>query len=158
VRRASWSGLLAGAGAGLGYAAHGAWSWHRAGEEFTGESFSGIPLPASLAMELPGAWDVGLLRRLVLQHSLYDLVSRQDLIVNDRSGASFAMSEDQSKAVAFLPEAFRLRLDLDLSDWEIEIWDLARSRRDHVSHVVVDGQTIFSQPDVSEDLVYLMRR
>ncbi len=36
VRRASWSGLLAGAGAGLGYAAHGAWSWHRFGEDFNG--------------------------------------------------------------------------------------------------------------------------
>jgi hypothetical protein len=158
VRRASWSGLLAGAGAGLGYAAHGAWSWHRAGEEFTGESFSGIPLPASRAMELPGAWDVGLLRRLVEAHCLYDLISRQDLVVDDSSGARFAMSEDQTKAVAFLPEAFRLRLDLDLSDWEIEVWDLDRSRRDHVSHVVVDGQTIFEQPDVTEDLVYLMRR
>jgi len=68
------------------------------------------------------------------------------------------MSEDQTKAVAFLPEAFRLRLDLDLTDWEIKIWDLARLRRDHVCHVVVDGQTVFEQPDVSADLVYLMRR
>lgn len=156
VRRASWSGLLAGAGGGLGYAAHGAWSWHRAGEDFNGEYFSGIPLPGSRAMELPGAWDVGLLRRLVEEHHLYDLQARQALILDNASGAQFALTSDGHRAVAFLPEAFRLRLDLDLSGWTVEAWDLSRGRRDHVDHTVVEGRTVFAQPDVIEDLLYVM--
>ncbi len=158
VRRASWSGLLAGAGAGLGYAAHGAWSWHRVGEDFNGEHFSGIPLPAARAMELPGAWDVGLLRRVVEAHRLYDLRSRQELVVGDRSGARFAMSGDGQRAVAFLPHAFRLRLDLDLDGWSVETWDLARGRRDHVAWSSDGGQTVFEQPEVTEDLAYVMWR
>lgn len=158
VRRASWSGVLAGAGAGLGYAAHGAWSWHRAGEDFTGEGFSGIPLPASRAMELPGAWDVGLLRRIVEAHGLYDLRERQDLIIDDHSGSQFSCTPDGSRAVAFLPHSFRLRLDLDLSGYHIQTWDLARGRVDHVAHTEVGGHTVFEQPDVTEDLVYVMWR
>ena len=158
VRRASWTGLLAGAGAGLGYAAHGAWSWHHPGEDFTGEHFSGIPLPASRAMELPGAWDVGLLRYIVETHRLYDLQSRQDLMVDDRSGARFSLSADERRAVAFLPYAFRLRLDLDLSGWAVETWDLARGRRDYVAHARSGQHTVFEQPDVAEDLVYVIWR
>jgi hypothetical protein len=158
VRRASWSGLICGAGAGLGYAAHGAWSWHRAGDPFNGEHFSGIPLPATLAMALPGAWDVGLLRRLVEAHGLYDLVARQDLLLDDRSGARIAVAASGDTVVAFLPHAFRLRLDLDLTGWETEVWDLARSRRDHVAFTVEDGRSVFEQPDVVEDLIYIARR
>jgi Protein of unknown function (DUF4038) len=158
VRRASWTGLLAGAGAGLGYAAHGAWSWHHPGEDFNGEHFSGIPLPASRAMELPGAWDIGLLRQIVERHGLYHLRSRQDLIVEDRSGARFGVAEDGQRAAAFLPHAFRLRLDFDLSGWSVETWDLARGRRDYVGYATVDGRTVFDQPDVAEDMLYVMWR
>lgn len=162
VRRASWSGLLAGAGAGLGYAAHGAWSWHRSGEAFNGEHFSGIPLPADRAMQLPGAWDVGLLRRVVETHGLYDLRSRQDLVVDDRSGTRFAVSPahhdgaDFELAVAFLPHAFPLQLDFDLSGWTVETWDLSQGRRDHVAHTRVQDLSVFDQPDVNDDLVYVM--
>jgi len=156
VRRASWTGLLSGAGAGLGYAAHGAWSWHRAGEAFNGEHFSGIPLPAARAMELPGAWDVGLLRRLVEHHRLYDLTPRQDLVRDDRSGARFSLSADGRTGVAYLPEAFRLRLDLQLADWHVETWDLARSRRDHVSWHPDGDQSVFEQPDLTGDLLYVL--
>lgn len=161
VRRASWAGVLAGAGAGLGYAAHGAWSWHRAGAEFTSEPFSGIPLPASQALQLPGAWDVGLLRRIVEDHQLYHLRSRQDLVLDDRSGARFSLTQDGRCAVAFLPEAFRLRLDLDrlhldLSGWSIETWDLTRGRQDHVGWRRDGRHTVFEQPDLIGDLVYVM--
>lgn len=158
VRRASWSGLLAGAGAGLGYAANGAWSWHRVGEDFNGEPFSGMPLPASRALELPGAWDVGLLRRIVEAHRLFDLRSRQDLVVDDHSGARFALSDDGTRAAAFLPHAFRLRLDLDLSDWSVATWDLAQGRRDHVAWSLDGGHSVFEQPDVTADLAYVLWR
>lgn len=159
VRRASWTGLLAGAGGGLGYAVHGAWSWHRAGEEFIGEHFSGLPLPAARAVELPGAWDVGLLRRLVEQHGLQDLRSRQDLVLDDRSGARLGVSPDGRRAAAYLPHAFRLRLGLDLDGWSVETWDLGHGRRDHVAWSTDrDGTTTFEQPETTADLVHVLRR
>ena len=158
VRRASWTGLLAGAGAGLGYAAHGAWSWHRSGEDFNGEHFSGIPLPAARALELPGAWDVGLLRRLVEQHGLQDLRPRQDLVLENRSGARLGVSPDGQRAAAYLPYAFRLRLALDLDGWSVETWDLAHGRRDHVAWTVDGGRTTFEQPETTADLVHVLRR
>lgn len=158
VRQTSWTGLLAGAGAGLGYAAHGAWSWHRAGEAFTGEAFSGIPLPGPRALELPGAWDVGLLRRLVEQHGLHDLRSRQDLVLDERSGARLGISPDGRRGVAYLPHAFPLHLALDLDDWSVETWDLAHGRRDHVDWTTSGGRTTFEQPETTADLVHVLHR
>ncbi len=95
---------------------------------------------------------------MVEAHRLYDLRSRQELVVGDRSGARFAMSGDGQRAVAFLPHAFRLRLDLDLDGWSVETWDLARGRRDHVAWSSDGGQTVFEQPEVTEDLAYVMWR
>lgn len=159
VRRASWVGVLCGAGAGLGYAAHGAWSWHRAGDDFNGEHFSGIPLPATRAMELPGAWDMGLLRRLVEHYGLYALRDRQEHISNNASGAVFAVSEDGNTAAAYLPEAFCLTVSMDFSGWDVEMWDLASGRRDFVEISVTSaGHTTFAQPDFIGDLLYVMKR
>lgn len=82
-------------------------------------------------------------------------------MLDDRSGARFSLTQDGRCAVAFLPEAFRLRLDLDrldldLSGWSIETWDLTRGRRDHVGWRRDGRHTVFEQPDLIGDLVYVM--
>jgi hypothetical protein len=156
VRLASWTGVLSGAGAGLGYAAHGAWSWHRAGESFTGEAFSGTPFAAHLAMDFPGAWDVGLLRRIVEQHGLYDLRSRQDLLGSTVSGTRFGMSADGRRAALYLPHPFQVTVRADLSDRRLSVWDLGHGRQDHVRMRHSTGVTTFDQPDFLHDALYVL--
>jgi len=156
VRLASWVGVLSGAGAGLGYAAHGAWSWHRVGEAFNGERFSGTPFPAHLALAFPGAWDVGLLRRIVEEHRLYDLRPRQDLLVSTRSGTRLGMSEDGRRVALYLPHAFSVGVRADLSGGRLQVWDLGRGRRDDVRLRYGDGVTTFEQPDVLQDALYVL--
>lgn len=158
VRLASWAGVLAGAGAGLGYAAHGAWSWHRAGEPFNGEHFSGTPLPAARALELRGAWDVGLLRRIVEEHGLYDLRLHPERIRDNRSGALFGVSRDGSRAAAYLPWAFPMTVTDDWTDCRLEVWDLERARRDHVTARRTAEGTVFDQPDFVGDALYVLTR
>ncbi|MDM4761550.1 DUF4038 domain-containing protein [Galbitalea sp. SE-J8] len=158
VRRASWTGVLGGAVAGLGYGAHGSWSWHRLGDAFNGEDFSGIPLPAQRALELPGAWDVGLLRTIVEGHGLHRLRSADAALVDDRTGARFGMSVDSAIAAIYVPEPFRVRVRGDFGGHALEVWDLAAGRRDHVERSVADRVTTFGQPDTTGDLLYVLSR
>ncbi|GAA5187422.1 DUF4038 domain-containing protein [Rugosimonospora acidiphila] len=155
VRLASWSSVLAGAGAGLGYGAHGVWSWHRPGEPFNGEHFSGTPFPADVALRFDGAWDVGLLRRLVEAHGLHDLASRQDLVVGDRSGARFGLQESPRRAALYLPHPFAVTIDADLSGWQVECWNLGARNRDRPNLTVEDGRTRIEQPEFLSDSLFL---
>jgi hypothetical protein len=155
VRLASWTSVLAGSGAGLGYGAHGVWSWHRPGEEFTGEHFSGTPFPADVALHFDGAWDVGLLRRIVEAHDLWDLRVRPELLVGDRSGACFAMQDHPRRAALYLPHPFAVTLDVDLSGWSVRSWNLGARNPDRPVVTHGGGRTVVEQPEYLADTLVL---
>lgn len=157
VRLASWVSVLAGSGAGLGYGAHGVWSWHRQGEPFTGEHFSGTPFPADVALRFDGAWDMGLLRRLVERHGLHDLRLRPELLIDDRSGAYVATQENPRRVALYLPHPFAVTLDADLSGWQVESWNLGARNPDHPVLRFEDGRTVVEQPEFLSDSLYVFR-
>lgn len=126
VREASWRSVLTGAGAGLGYGAHGLWSWHRAGESFSSEGWSGMPFDAMVAAELPGAGDVGWLREQAVTHRFWELVDRSDLSVQDTSGITVGATRDLARAVVYSPHAFRFEIQLKAADYDVEGWDIVR--------------------------------
>ncbi|PCE15292.1 hypothetical protein AUC47_14455 [Microbacterium sp. SZ1] len=129
VRRASWTGVVAGAAAGLGYGAHGVWSWHRRGTGFTAENVHGMPFPFSVAMEFPGADDVGFLRRVVEGEVLFDLDEAADLLMAEPSGAVVGRTGD--RVAVYAPEAFALTLRLDPADIvDVRVYDLDARRID----------------------------
>ncbi|GAA3452289.1 apiosidase-like domain-containing protein [Dactylosporangium matsuzakiense] len=155
VRLASWTSVLAGSGAGLGYGAHGVWPWHRPGEPFSGEHFSGTPFPADVALRFDGAWDVGLLRRIVEEHDLWDLQVRPELVVDDRSGACFAVQDSPRRAALYLPHPFAVTLDLDLSAYRVSSWNLGARNRDHPVVRFGGGRTVVEQPEYLADTLVL---
>jgi hypothetical protein len=155
VRLASWTSVLGGSGAGLGYGAHGVWSWHRHGEPFNGEHFSGTPFPADIALRFDGAWDVGLLRGVVERYELHDLAVRPDLVVADRSGACFAMQEEPRRAALYLPHPFAVTLDADLSGLTVTSWNLGARTEDRPVVRFEDGRTVVEQPQYLADSLIL---
>jgi hypothetical protein len=155
VRLASWTSVLAGSGAGLGYGAHGVWSWHRHGEPFNGEHFSGTPFAADVALRFGGAWDVGLLRRVVERFALHDLTLRQDLLIDDRSGAYFAMQESPRRAALYMPHAFAVTLDIDLSNMDVMSWNLGARNEDHPVIRFENGRTVIEQPEYLADSLFV---
>jgi hypothetical protein len=157
IRRASWTAVLAGAGAGLGYAAHGVWSWHRPGDPFGGEHFSGTPFPAQTALAFPGAWDVGLLRHIVEVEDLYHLRPRQDLLIDDHSGARAGASDDENTVAIYQPSPFALRVNGQFADNAI-CWDLEQSRREFPRLLREGGCTVIEQADFLGDALYILRR
>jgi Protein of unknown function (DUF4038) len=160
VRRASWTGILAGAGAGLAYGAHGAWSWHRRGKGFLGEGFSGTPYPASIALTFPGAWDVGLIRHIVETHALWSLRDDADLLVGDASGARAARGGD--RIVIYSPEPFGLTVAIDWGAYSITCYNLETRLRENVRSRPIEagGHRVvrIEQPDFLADSLYVFER
>ncbi|WP_203567677.1 apiosidase-like domain-containing protein [Aestuariimicrobium ganziense] len=159
VRTASWRSILSGAGAGLAYGAHGLWSWHHAGEPFSSEGWSGIPFDAQVATTFPGADDVAHLRRLVIDHQMWQLLDRSDLVARDRSGIRVGATADLSLVIVHAPEPFRFEIQLDAADYDLASHDLASRQPCTVARDVTDeGRLLVAQPDRPVDVVHVLTR
>lgn len=159
VRAASWLGVLCGAGAGLGYGAHGVWSWHRRGEPFGNTAFAGVPYPATVAVGFPGAWDAGFLRELVERHALTSLAERSDVLVGDRSGAVVGGDAASGTLAVFAPQPFDLELAVPPGRYRVTGYELAARRAAGVRHERAnDGMLRVALPDFVGDALHVIER
>ena len=126
VRKAAWQSLLAGAKVGITYGGHGVWSCHSAGMGFVQPQYKFVPYEWEDALRLPGAWDVGLARWLWERYGLWDVEPAQELLVRADDEVRVATSE--TAIAVYLPHAYDLALQVDLSSWRCELWDLAHRR------------------------------
>lgn len=160
VRRASWTGIVSGAAAGLGYGAHGVWSWHRRGAAFTAGEVHGLPFPFSVALGFPGADDVAHLRRVVEQEGLLDLREDREVLVAEPSGAVAGRAD--GVIAVYAPEAFALTLRVDATEVaEVRLYDLAERRPDAAvwTPVEVDGDPglRLEQSEFPGDALFVVR-
>ncbi|GIJ54193.1 apiosidase-like domain-containing protein [Virgisporangium aurantiacum] len=153
VRRASWTSVLAGATAGIGYGAHGVWMWHTPAGEFQARATSLEPWPWQEALAFPGALDVSLMARLFVDHRLHRLLPAQDLLVDPR--LRLAVSPDRALVALYLPFAVEAEVRLDLSDHRVTGWDLAE-RAPLVPDLV--GRTVFRQLTSRGDQLFVAER
>ena len=160
VRRASWSGVVAGASAGLGYGAHGVWSWHRRGARFTAEAVHGEPYPFSVAVQFDGALDAAFVRTVVEREHLFGIIEDANLLETRRSGAIAGRTPDGTIAV-YAPEPFPLLMDVPADSIEVTAYDLGRRRRDAVGFgwELLDARRLLriDQPDFLGDALYVIR-
>lgn len=159
VRLASWRSVLSGAGAGLGYGAHGLWSWHHRGEAFSSEDWSGMPFDAMTALTFPGADDVGYLRSLVLQHRLWRLRDRSDLVVRDRSGIRVGADRSLDVMAVHSPHAFSFEVQVDAVDVDVRGYDLqSRAEVEVARSVGGSGRLVIDTPAAFADHLYVITR
>ncbi|QJU55015.1 DUF4038 domain-containing protein [Herbiconiux sp. KACC 21604] len=156
VRRASWTGVVAGASAGLGYGAHGVWSWHRRGAAFTAEAVHGTPFPFSVAAGFEGALDAAFVRQVVEGENLFGLVEDPSLLVAEPSGAVAGRVADDV-VVVYAPEPFALTLRLDRPVASVTVYDLERRQTDAVHTTAVDAGLRVEQPEFLGDALYVLR-
>jgi len=157
VRRATWWSLLAGASAGIGYGAHGLWSWHGPGDRFTSAAHSGDAFPWEAALEFAGAWDVGLARALVLDHGLYRSRARQDLLAEPVGPGVRAARTTDGTVVVYAPYATAVPLRSDVLAGRVTGWDL-EARRRFVPRVRPGAEgPVLEQPDFPGDALFLVR-
>lgn len=155
VRRVLWTSLTAGAPAGLGYGAHGVWSWHREGSTFLAAEFSGPPFPWQVALGFEGATDAAFARRIWEDEGLFRCASAQHLLARGASGgARAAVTAD--RIVVFIPSASVIALHGEVSG--ARGWDLSRGApfrpviREH------HGATYVDQPAVNADVLLILDR
>jgi hypothetical protein len=136
VRKATWQSLLSGAKMGVAYGAHGVWSCHREGMGFVQPQWKFVPYDWQEALRLPGAWDAALARWLFERYELYDvepadLLAREDPEVrvarSDPKGLGRPLGSSDMIAL-YLPHAYDVALNVDLSGYCCELWDLERRR------------------------------
>ena len=160
VRRASWTSVLAGATAGIGYGAHGMWMWHTPSGSFTARDSSLEPFPWPVALGFPGALDISLMARLFADHGLHRLAPAQDRLADDASGAiRLAASPDHGLVALYQPYGRDVEVLLDLGGHRLTAWDLAERAPMTPDAVVAGGRTLLRQlPTLADQLVVAERR
>lgn len=114
-RRALWLSITAGASAGVTYGAHGVWNWQdpEAASMALGEGFLAA-LPHEAALQLPGAEDFALARRIVERLGLLELTPAQEILANHEEDVFAARTADGRKTVVYVPTNTALELH---GDW-----------------------------------------
>lgn len=158
IRSAVWWSVLAGAGAGVADGAHGVWQWYRPGATFTGEAFSMHPLTVEVALDLPGAVDVGFAGSLVQEQGLYRLRPRPDCLVADVSGTRAAASDDGSLFALYIPVCRAVEVTVDVESYDWLAWDLGRRQTTAITITPSGSGGQFHQLDTVGDLLVVGHR
>ncbi|MFB5678476.1 DUF4038 domain-containing protein [Paenibacillus terreus] len=158
VRKAAWQSLLSGAAAGITYGAHGIWSWHKKGKSFgvTGEGFD-APYDWATALKFEGAWDYGFAKWLF---ETYDLTGLQpwDIVMNHTREIRAAATPGYEKAAIYVPVNTVLKLNADLTDYEMTIFDLENRRIASALVSTQDNMTVMDMHPFEGDVLLVAVR
>ena len=159
VRRAAYVSVLSGACAGITYGAAGIYSWHKMKKGFASLLGEGFDMPKSWeeAMAFPGAWDYGYLKMLLTEHGAEKLVPRQELLLNPTTDIRAAGCGDDLLLI-YVPCNTKVRLQADLTGWEIRTIDLAERFMADVGFTVKEGKTVVEMHPFGEDALIVARK
>ncbi len=153
IRKATWQSLLAGAKMGIGYGAHGVWSFHRQGTKFLNAQRSFEPFDWDEALQLDGGWDVAYAKWIWETYDLFD-VEPAAIIGGEDPEIRAAANSDRSKVAIYAPYAFDIVVDLDLTGYRCRQIDLA-SRRVMVPKIEPGAQSQVGMSRFNTDTLFL---
>lgn len=157
VRKAAWSSILSGACAGVTYGAHGVWNWQKINKPqnpVLGEGFD-APFPWQEALQFPGAWDYGLIRRILTDLRVRKLVPANELLENDTEEIRMAVSGD-GRYFIYLPYSTRLSIRKELPDCTARAVDLENGRNADVESSVENGRTVLGMHPFQKDVLLIV--
>ena len=155
VRKAVWQSLLSGAGAGVSYGAQGVWSWHRPGKSFSNESFGGKPMEWRKALELKGAWDASFAKWVFENYALWDMLPRQEAVLNDTAEIRLSVSRDLKKVAAYIPYNDEIRLAVDLDGYDVLLIQLEERLFTTPSIIHQDGVSVIPMHSMNSDALLI---
>lgn len=142
TRKAAWSSVLSGACAGVTYGAHGIWNWQKLNKPanpILGEGFD-APFPWNEALQFPGAWDYGMIRQLLDELHIGELIPAQEVLENETTQIRMAQTTD-GRYLLYLPHSTKIVLNRELKGCSVRAVDLASGHRAYVNAVCREGKT-----------------
>ena len=130
----------------------GIWSCHSAGMGFVQPQWKFVPYDWADALRLPGAWDVGLARWLWERYGLWDVQPAQELLVREDDEVRVARSE--AAIAVYMPHAYDVALNVDLSGYRCELWDLV-NRRPMAAEVEAGMRSLVHASVVNGDMLLI---
>lgn len=158
VRRAAWMSILSGASAGITYGAHGIYSWHKVGKRFgmgLGEGFD-APNSWNDAIKYPGAWDYGYIKYLLKTYNITKLDPCEDIILNDSKDIRIATNENKDKMLVYIPINTNIKLNLDLTEYDVFIIDLDSKNIGYPDVQIKEGQSVIKMHNFEQDALALI--
>ncbi len=125
VRKAVWQSLLSGGKAGVAYGANGTWRWYRQGEATRMENLFGKSYDWRTALRFEGGWDVAFAKWIFETYNLFDLEPK-DIIESETAEVRASVSSD--KVVIYIPFNHEVKVNIDLTDHNWTLVDLAEKR------------------------------
>lgn len=152
VRRAAYVSVLSGACAGVTYGAAGIYSWHKVKKGFASLLGEGFDMPKSWeeAMSFPGAWDYSYLKMLLKELGGQNLIPRQELLLNPTTDIR-AAGIGENLLLVYVPCNTKVRLQADLTGWEIKAIDLAERFVADIGFTVKEDTTVIDMHPFGED-------
>lgn len=160
IRKAGWQSVLSGGCAGLTYGAHGIWSWHTSDATFfmgIGEAFDS-PLLWQNALQLPGAFDYGMLKYLLEQNNLKNIIPKNNLVVNDTNEIRYATNDDKSSVILYIPINTNIKISENLSEYKFYLFDL--ETKNILSPLIEfkENSTLFKMHSCNKDVVIIGKK
>ena len=159
VRRAAWMSILSGASAGVTYGAHGIYSWHKIGKSFgmsTGEGFD-APNSWNDAVKYPGAWDYGYIKYILGMYNIQELIP-MDNILNSSKDIRMAKTQNEEKILIYVPVNTNVKVDLNLTGYDIEVIDLVDKNVCIPNYEVKYGKTIIYMHNFEQDVLIVLKK
>lgn len=148
VRKAAYSSMLAGA-AGHTYGNHNIWQFWHPGRE----PISLARTPWQLALDHPGARQMGYLRQLLTQRSFHQLEPDQSLMASDpgtgADHARAALAQDRSYALIYLPTGKPVQVRLSkIRGRQVRAWwfNPRQGVAEHIGDFTAEGEQEFVPP------------
>lgn len=88
-----------------------------------GEAFDS-PLLWQSALQLPGAFDYGMIKYLLEQNNLKNIIPKNNLVVNDTDEIRYATNDDKSSVVLYIPINTNVKISENLSEYKFHLFDL----------------------------------
>ena len=159
LRKAAWTSILSGACAGVTYGAHGIWNWqkiHKPKNPVLGEGFD-APFPWQEALQFPGAWDFGMIRGLLADMRIRELVPVNEILVNETEEIRAAVTED-GRYLIYVPYSTRIVLDKELAGYTARAVDLENRRNALVECRAQNGRTVFGMHPFMGDALVIVEK
>jgi len=154
VRKAAWTSLLSGAGAGVAYGAHGLWNWHKINKPVNvllGEGFD-TPTPWVEALCFMGAWDYGYIKHIFESNHIQEITPSNELLEKNTEEIRIGKT-NQGKYLIFVPSKTNLLLNTNLSGYKVKALDLDNKNIAYLDFEIVNEQTIIMLHGFERDVL-----